>query len=592
MSRRSLLSGGSRLPGGCARNDRSEPPVCARSLAARAYGAAIDATAARAIVDQARTAHPKDAPLADAAGDLALKAGDTAAAVAHFAAACAADPGNVAYALNHAIALQRQDRHGEAIAVLTRYEKAGRALARYGSVRALSERSLGRPEHAAKWYDTALKCEPRHPRALHGRARVALERGEADAVARFDAALAVNPGDADLWLGKAQALEVAGDVAGARTIAEQICAQAPGFIVALEFLAGLRLAAEEADFTAPFAEAAKRVPQDPNIPAAHAETLAGLDHAREAAEVAAEARRRFPNEPHFALLEAIHAGSAGEWDHAEAIFRTLPQRSPTRNLHEARHRIRSGDTAAAEALLSEVLASNPWDISAWALRGIGWRVAGDARADWLHEQAGLVQTQPLIGREGLIEDAVAQLRNLHAGSAMPLGQSLRGGTQTRGILFHRTEALLAELHGAIRATLEAYRAELAPRDDTHPLLRHCDAPWQLAGSWSVRLTGAGATGGDYHTAHIHPQGIVSSALYLVVPEAAHGPEQLGWLEVGRPPPDLGLDLPPLRTIEPQTGYLALFPSTLYHGTTPFGGSRDASAERMTVAFDVVTGEGW
>jgi len=52
------------------------------------------------------------------------------------------------------------------------------------------------------------------------------------------------------------------------------------------------------------------------------------------------------------------------------------------------------------------------------------------------------------------------------------------------------------------------------------------------------------------------------------------------------PPDLGLDLPPLRTIEPQPGYLALFPSTLYHGTTPFG-----SAERMTVAFDVVTGDG-
>jgi tetratricopeptide (TPR) repeat protein len=471
------------------------------------------------------------------------------------------------------------------MAVLAAHEQAGRSLARYGSVRALSERSLGRPALAAKWYDAALGVEPRHPRALHGRARVALERGEADALARFDAALAVNPGDAELWLGKAQALEVVGDIKGARIVAEQLCDQAPGFIAALHFLAGLKLAAGEADFTEPFARAAARAPQDPNIAAAHAETLAGLDYAAEAAEVAAGARRRFAHEPHFALLEAIHAGSAGQTERADAIFAQLPVRTPLRALHEARHRIRTGELALAERLLDEALADNPWDIAAWALRGIAWRLAGDARAAWLHEQAGLVQLRPLAGRTGLIEDAVAQLRDLHARLAMPLGQSLRGGTQTRGILFHRTEPLLAELHEAIRATIEEYREELAPQDASHPLLRHRARSWQLAGSWSVRLCGGGAAGGDYHTAHIHPQGIVSSALYLVVPEEAHGDQQRGWLEIGRPPLDLRLDLPPLRSIEPRPGHLALFPSTQYHGTTPFG-----SAERMTVAFDVVTGQ--
>jgi hypothetical protein len=284
----------------------------------------------------------------------------------------------------------------------------------------------------------------------------------------------------------------------------------------------------------------------------------------------------------FAFLEAVHAGSAGDWERAERIFAGLDFDTPLRALHEARHRIRSGETAQAEALLERALADKPWDIEAWALRGIVWRLAGDARAEWLHEQAGLVELRPLVAREGLIADVVGELRRLHAGSAMPLGQSLRGGTQTRGILFHRTEPLLAELHEAIRATLEEHRKGFPARDDTHPLLRHRETPWQLAGSWSVRLTGGGAKGGDYHTAHIHPQGILSSALYLVVPEEAHGPDQQGWLEVGRPPPDLGLDLPPIRAIEPQEAHLALFPSTLYHGTTAFG-----SAERMTVAFDVV-----
>ncbi|EAQ29225.1 TPR domain protein [Erythrobacter sp. NAP1] len=542
-----------------------------------------DVAGARAIAEAARRDHPEDAALADAAGDLAMKADDPQAAEKHFAAASSLAPAMLDYAINHAISLQRLGRHRDVIELLTRHEKSGRSVARYGSVRALSHRTLSEPAEAARWYDAALAADPRHPRALHGRARVALERGEADALARFDAALAVNSGDADLWLGKAQALDVDGDIAGSRVVAEQICAQAPGFIAALSFLSGLKLAAGESDFTSPFRAAAARAPQDPNIPATHAETLAGLDHASEAADVAAEARQRFPNEPHFALLEAVHAGSAGEWERAERLFADLALDTPIRSLHEARHRIRAGDVERAEALLDRTLAAEPWSISAWALRGIVWRMAGDERGAWLHEQEGLVQLRPLVGRDGLVEDAVAELRTLHAGSAMPLGQSLRGGTQTRGILFHRTEPLLAELHEAIRATLEEYRAGLAPLDETHPLLRHRETPWALAGSWSVRLTG----GGDYHTSHIHPQGIVSSALYLVVPEEAHQDRQQGWLEVGRPPPDLGLDLPPIRSIEPRQGHLALFPSTLYHGTTSFG-----SAERMTVAFDVVTSSGY
>lgn len=548
-----------------------------------------DLTNARAQAEAARRAFPGDAPLADVAGDLAMKTGDPRGAEAHFAAACAAAPQVAEYAVNHAIALQQLDRHSEAIAVLARHEVSGRKDARYASVRAMSERALGHPAAAAHWYDIALALEPSRPRALNGRARLALERGEPDALARFDRALAVTPGDADLWLGKAQALEVVGDTAGARVIAEQIAAQAPGYLAGLTFLAGLRLAAGEADFTAPFREAAARAPQDATIAAAHIETLAGLDYAAEAAEIAAAARRRFPNEAHFALLEAIHAGSAGDDARAGDIFAGLADNSPLRYLHEARHALRGRDPEAAEMLLARVLAADPWNISAWALRGMAWRLAGDARAEWLHGQPGLVQFCPLAGREGLIEAAIAALRRLHAGSAMPLGQSLRGGTQTRGILFHRIEPELAELHQAIRSTLETYRDALPPLDDTHPLLRYRAAPWQLLGSWSVLLTGGESGTGDYHTAHIHPQGIISSALYLVVPDAAADTEaRRGWLEVGRPPPDLRLDLEPLRVIQPREAHLALFPSTLYHGTTPFGAANSGAAERMTVAFDVVT----
>ena len=89
-------------------------------------------------------------------------------------------------------------------------------------------------------------------------------------------------------------------------------------------------------------------------------------------------------------------------------------------------------------------------------------------------------------------------------------------------------------------------------------------------------------GGGHHIGHIHPQGWLSSAFYVVVPDATQaGPAPAGWLSLGAPPADLGLDVPALRQIEPKPGRLALFPSTRWHATLPF-----ASGERLTMAFDV------
>lgn len=452
---------------------------------------------------------------------------------------------------------------------------------------AMKARAAGDLTLAAKALDGVLHREPRHPIPLRLRARVALERGEADALARFDQALRADPGNADLHLGKAQALEVAGDAKGARIVAEQIAAQAPGFIAALSFLSSLYLAAGEDDFAAPFSAAAKKAPQDPNIVAGWVDALAGIERFDGAANVAARARVAFPTEAHFALLEAINAGSAGEWARADAIYADLAVESLQRWLAEARHRLRGGDLAGAQTDLDRAFSTASRDIAAWALQGLVWRLTDTAeakeRARWLHEQAGLVSFRKLEAPADLLERARARLGVLHESASMPLSQSLRGGSQTRGVLFQRPEPLLAELHDTIQSTLQSYRSDLPATDGTHPLLHARDTAWQLAGSWSVRLRG----GGDRHAAHIHPAGLVSSALYLTVPEAAKGPQKEGWLEIGRPPTELGLDLEPLATIQPKAGHLALFPSTLYHGTTPFRSGRSGD-ERLTVAFDVIT----
>ena len=96
----------------------------------------------------------------------------------------------------------------------------------------------------------------------------------------------------------------------------------------------------------------------------------------------------------------------------------------------------------------------------------------------------------------------------------------------------------------------------------------------------MRLTGEG-----FHVNHVHPAGWISSAFYVALPEAAmSGDGPCGWLSIGEPT-ELGLDLPPIRLIEPKPGRLVLFPSTMWHGTRPF-----AAGERLTVAFDVAKPE--
>ena len=538
-----------------------------------------NAAEARQLLDRGLAEHPDSAELANSAGSLALRQGDAERAEKLFGRAAELDPSRLEFALNRAIALDRAGKPSASVRFLKSIEPFGSASAKYWSIRASSERTSGQIAAAAQSYDRCLAIEPSHPKGLHGRARVALERGEADAAARFDNALARHNGDASLWLGKAQALDVAGDSDGARQIIDQIVDRIPGWIEGLRFRAQLRLADEEREFADHFRQSAQRLPHDPDIPIEHARLLASVDRPAEAADIVAQARKRFAEDPRFALLEAAYAGTAGELDRADRIFADLPLQDADRMRHECRHRLRGRDYEAAEVLATRAIEIEPDDILAWALRGLTWRLLDDDRAAWLHEQEGLVRSATLQADDDLIERVIPVLHSLHDRSAFPLGQSLRGGTQTRHVLFMRHEPIFAELHQAIQATLERFRDDLPPYDRNHPLLRYRTTQWQIAGSWSVRLTG---TSGDHHASHIHPQGMLSSALYLVVPEARDPDSQDGWLEIGRPPPDLRLDLEPLKTIRPERGKLALFPSTLYHGTTPV-----PDAKRMTVAFDVI-----
>ena len=211
----------------------------------------------------------------------------------------------------------------------------------------------------------------------------------------------------------------------------------------------------------------------------------------------------------------------------------------------------------------------------WPYASIAWRQAGDPRATWLERDERLVLITDLTPQLPPLDRLADKLRDLHSRSGRFLDQSVRGGTQTDGPLLSRLDPEIRALRTAIVGAVDAYRAQLPPVVAVHPMLRYRrDAPVRFAGSWSVRLAGAG-----HHSNHVHPQGWISSAFYVALPDRLDG--ESGWLTLGEPQVELGTGLAPMHRIEPKAGHLVLFPSMLWHGTVPFD-----AGERLSVAFDV------
>jgi len=166
----------------------------------------------------------------------------------------------------------------------------------------------------------------------------------------------------------------------------------------------------------------------------------------------------------------------------------------------------------------------------------------------------------------------------HQLARQPFDQSMRSGTQTTGNLVVDPDPAIQAALGAFLEPIADYRGRLGDAED-HPLSARNHGQTHYAGCWSVLLKAQG-----FHVNHIHPEGWLSSAYYISVPDETDDPEQqAGWIKFGEPRlpvPGAGPD----RTVQPRPGRLVLFPSYMWHGTTALHGT----APRLTMAFDVVT----
>ncbi len=438
----------------------------------------------------------------------------------------------------------------------------------------LLHRSLDDRRSAIDAFSKAAKLAPTDASIAHGYARVLLEAGS-DAVGLFERAMALGP-STDIVLGRTAAQFANGDGRAAADELEAILVANPLWAQGhVQFAQLCSMIGQPGRCMKSIDHALARLPGETALWQAAIHILASAGRNADAWQCADRAIAATGNPGAFALGRAAALSDAGETDLAERAFAGLGEPLAVDHaIHLARHQIRSGQVAQLAALTDRWMDGESAHLF-WPYASICWRLTGDPRWEWLEGDPRLVQVIDLGQKLPSLEALARRLRQLHGGSGRFLDQSVRGGTQTDGPLLSRIEPEIVALRSAIVEAVETYRAQLPPPDPDHPMLRNERlGRVRFAGSWSVRLADAG-----FHTAHVHPQGWISSAFYVALPRLEEGEE--GWLVLGEPPADLATGLGPLRKVKPREGQLVLFPSMMWHGTLPF-----EKGERMTVAFDV------
>lgn len=574
-----------------------------------------------------------DAPWsADASQLLAMclaDAGDVAAAETSFLWALELAPQQPGILFNFGTWLARQGRKQEAV---ERYHAA--TMAEPGFVGAWIKLGvvlleLGDFARAAWSFQHAVDLQPDALHAWQGLGRARRSLGDLDAaVSALRKATSLSAGDSSPWIDLATTQQSLGQLDQALASFEQarrlgethpavsdainglladlgrtteaieqgrrLVATHPLFIPGQVKLAQLLWTQGNAGDSGedPFSTIRAAVQQQPDNQALQRELISLLIEARKSEEALARVRslrRADGGDLSLVWMEALACDLLALHEEAGRLYALA---YPTLRLHSAaflnayaRHAYQTRDWDAVARHASEAIALDPTDQESWAHLGTAWRLAGDPREYWLMDYerlVGMVEVEPMpmcANQAESLQLLKAALDSMHLAGRDPLNQSVRGGSQTPGRLFVRPDPTIAMVRATLQAAAERWLATL-PTDPTHPFLGRNQRGVKMGGSWSVKLRSSG-----HHSNHIHQEGWMSSAYYVSLPPSVSDESggDAGCIQFGQPTAELGLDLPPRRVIRPKPGYLALFPSYMWHGTVPFSDTEP----RMTIAFDML-----
>lgn len=420
----------------------------------------------------------------------------------------------------------------------------------------------------------AASLAPTDPRAAFGYAQTSFECWR-PAAELFAAARTLIPDQPDLVRNHALALAAEGDYRAAVDLLDNFVAQHPLWLDGHRALASLRITHAEGEVAdASYARACTQLSENAGLRLAWFQHHAiAKDWNRAAAVLDATSGNMVTNDG-LDMARIFLRSECDDRSLTDTAFAAFTGRAdPGFDLCHIRHLLRRGRPEAAATVaqrhLGGKLARN-----FWPYLSLCWRLLDDSRALWLDGDPLFTKTANLHLPASQLAELADALRGLHRMKAPYPEQSVRNGTQTDRQLFFHPHPAIQNIRRHVGDAIRDYVANLPDFDAGHPLLGHERDSILFEGSWSVRLSNGG-----FHTSHTHALGWISSALYVALPEEP-GVSPAGCLALGAPP-DLGLELEPYCHVEPKAGSLALFPSTMWHGTEAF-----ASGERLTIAFDV------
>ena len=293
---------------------------------------------------------------------------------------------------------------------------------------------------------------------------------------------------------------------------------------------------------------------------------------------------RAPKGPAVLAARAVAKIQSGDYAEAEALANqalSMQRAFPPAMYQLCFASLGLGKFDQAQAVADIALQTNPHEQFYWAIKATAGRAKGQDYRYYFNYES-FVRPYDLEAPEGWSDmasfnaDLKRELEALHTFSAEPLDQTLRLGTQTSPNLVHVDSPAIRGFFEAVRPAIADYVGSLG-RDPKHAFLRRNVGGFRIRSGWSVKLGRGG-----HHINHIHPDGWVSSAYYVDVPE---GEGKEGWIKFGEPPAPLAETLGhgPELDVQPRPGRLVLFPSYLWHGTYPITGDKT----RMTLPIDIL-----
>ena len=467
----------------------------------RAYAEALIGTGelARAEVEaRAALAADKRRPAAHVClGDVLALSGQAGEAEKAWRSALALDRRYAPAALRLARALLTQGRPREAAQVTTPLAAAASAGADVLETHAEALKLLGRKAESLDAYRRTRDAAPQSAIAWHNYAALLADtRADAEALEAIERVFALGMDRGETWLVRAHALQGLNRYDEAQAAYRECLARLPGEPIAVDDLAKLiwMRTADLAAADAVYAEVER-------AGAGSAATRIGRAWLHDFAgdPAAGLAALKPATDTGDASAHAVAARIAGRLDpdlaarHADAAAALRPDdRQTPLMLAEARLAQGRAQEAAAEA--ERVLAAEPLDQHALAVRAAAWRITGDPRLPALYDYAAFVGAYTIDTPPGwpdlsaYLADLAAALKRLHALRTHPVGQSLRQGTQTSGELRRSDDPAIRAFFAAIDAPIRAHIAKLGRGRD--PLRARNTRPLRPG----RRLVGAVAAG--------------------------------------------------------------------------------------------------